>query len=125
MEEHVAHEDELEEEQTTEAVGTPTFTDRQTGKKRYCNVYRNNEIVIWINSQPNKNGLFVVAVLSCSQQPPCPVQRRTRSMGHEGMQITQTTKGQGSADTLQNDEFEMPLVGFLNRKKQSHTKRKL
>ena len=46
MEGHVAHEDELEEEQTTEAVGTPTFTDRQTGKKRYCNVYRNNEIVI-------------------------------------------------------------------------------
>jgi hypothetical protein len=46
-------------------------------------------------------------------------------MVHEGMQITQTTEGQGSADTLQNDEFEMPLVGFLNRKKQSHTKRKL
>ena len=46
MEEHVAHEDELEEEQMTEAVGTPTFTDRQTGKKEYCNVYRNNEIVI-------------------------------------------------------------------------------
>ena len=49
----------------------------------------------------------------------------TRSMVHEGTQITQTTEGQGSADTLQNDEFEMPLVGFLNRKKQSHTKRKL
>ena len=46
MEEYVAHEDELEEEETTEAVGTPTFTDRQTGKKQYCNVYRNNEIVI-------------------------------------------------------------------------------
>ncbi len=46
MEEHVAHEDELEEEQTTEAVGTQTFTDRKTGKKRYCNVYRNYEIVI-------------------------------------------------------------------------------
>ena len=46
MEENVAQKDELEEEQMTEAVGTPTFTDRQTGKKRYCNVYRNNEIVI-------------------------------------------------------------------------------
>ena len=46
MEEHVAHEDELEEEQTTEAVETPTFTDRPVGKKRYCNVYQNNEIVI-------------------------------------------------------------------------------
>ena len=46
MEEHVAHEDELEEEQTTEAVETLTFTDGQTGKKRYGNVYRNNEIVI-------------------------------------------------------------------------------
>ena len=33
MEEHVAQEDELEEEQTTKALGTPTFTDRQTGKK--------------------------------------------------------------------------------------------
>ena len=32
MEEHVAHEDELEEEQTTEAVGTPTFTDRPAVK---------------------------------------------------------------------------------------------
>ena len=46
MEEHVADEDELEEEQTTEAVETLTFTDRQTGKKRCCNVYQNNEIVI-------------------------------------------------------------------------------
>ena len=46
MEQHVAHKDELEEEQRTELVGTLTFTDRQTGKKRYCNVYRNNEIVI-------------------------------------------------------------------------------
>ena len=117
MEEHVAHEDELEEEQTTEAVGTPTFTDRQTCKKRYCNVYRNNEIMIWINFQPKKNGLFVVAVLSRSQRPPCPVQRRTRSMVHEGTQITQPTKAHGSVDTLQNDEFEMPLLGFLNRKK--------
>ena len=116
MEEHVAHEDEREEEQTTEAVETPTFIDRQTSKKQYCNVYRNNEIVIWINFQPKKNGLFVVAVLSRSQRPPCPVQWRTRSMVHEGTQITQTTEGQGSADTLQNDEFEMPLVGFLNKK---------
>ena len=39
MEEHVAHEDELEEEQTTEAVETPTFTDIPAGKKRYCNFY--------------------------------------------------------------------------------------
>ena len=66
MEEHVAHEDELEEEQTTKVVGTPTFIDRQIGKKWYCNVYRNNEIVIWINFQPKKNGIFVVTILSCS-----------------------------------------------------------
>ena len=46
MEEHVAHEDELEEEQITKAIGTSTCTDRQIGKERYCNVYRNNEIVI-------------------------------------------------------------------------------
>jgi hypothetical protein len=125
MEEHVAHEDELEEEETTEAVGTPTFTDRRTGKKRYCNVYRNNEIVTWINFQPKKNGLFVVAVLSRSQPPTHPLQRRTRSMVHEDTQITQTTQGQGSIDALQNDEFDMPLVGFLNQKKKSHTKKKL
>ena len=34
MEEHVAHEDELEEEQMTQAVVTPTFTVRKIGKER-------------------------------------------------------------------------------------------
>ena len=33
MEDHVAYEDEREEEQITEAVRTPTFTNRRTGKK--------------------------------------------------------------------------------------------
>ena len=36
-------------------------------------------------------------------------------MVHEGTQITQTTEGQGSIDALQNDEFDMLLVGFLNK----------
>jgi hypothetical protein len=48
MEEHVAHEGELQEEQTTQAMNTPVVTARQTGKEKYCNVIRNNEIVLSI-----------------------------------------------------------------------------
>jgi hypothetical protein len=38
MEEHVAHEGELQEKQTTQAMNTPFVMERQTGKEQYCNV---------------------------------------------------------------------------------------
>ena len=46
-------------------------------------------------------------------------------MVHEGTQITQTTEGQGSVDTLKNDEFEMPLVFFLIEKNKVTRKKSL
>jgi hypothetical protein len=46
MEEHVAHDGELQEEQTTQTMNTPIVTARQTGKEKYFNVIRNNEIVL-------------------------------------------------------------------------------
>jgi len=48
MEEHVAHEGELQEEQTKQAMNTPVVTVIQTCKEEYFNVIQNNEIVLSI-----------------------------------------------------------------------------
>ena len=48
MDMYVAHGVETEEEENTIAMNTPPFTNRPTGKDKYCNVNRNNEILISI-----------------------------------------------------------------------------
>jgi hypothetical protein len=48
MEENASHEGELQQEQTMKEMNTPVVTARQMGKEKYCNVIRNNEIVISI-----------------------------------------------------------------------------
>ena len=42
MEEHVAHEGDLQEEKTMQEINTPIFMARQIGKEEYCNVIQNN-----------------------------------------------------------------------------------
>ena len=48
MDVYVAHEVKLQEEETTQAINTPHVMTRHTGKEQYCNVNRNNELVISI-----------------------------------------------------------------------------
>jgi len=48
MEEHVAHEGELQEEQMMQAMDTLVVMARQIGKEKYCDVIRNNETVLSI-----------------------------------------------------------------------------
>lgn len=48
MDLYVAHEVELQEEETNQEINTPPVTTRQIGKEQYCNVNRNNEIIISI-----------------------------------------------------------------------------
>jgi len=62
VEEHVAHEGRLQEEQTTQEINTPVVMARQIGKEKYCNVNRNNEIVISIIFQHINMIVFIVAV---------------------------------------------------------------
>jgi len=62
MEEHVAHEGELQEEKMTQAINTPAVTTRQTCKEQYCNVNQNNEIIILIIFQHINMIFFVDAV---------------------------------------------------------------
>jgi len=61
--------------------------------------------------------IFVVAVHAPSELPPCPTQRRTRSMIHEGME-TQTLAGHGFVDNPPNDDDNIPIiVSYFNAKK--------
>ena len=48
MDMYVAHRVEIEEEENTPAINTPPVMNRPTGKEQYCNVNRNNELVISI-----------------------------------------------------------------------------
>ena len=61
--------------------------------------------------------IFDVAVHAPSELPPCPTQRRTRSMMHEGME-TQTLVGHGFVDIPPNDDDNTPIiVSYYNAKK--------
>ena len=61
--------------------------------------------------------IFVVAVHAPSELPPCPTQRRTRIMIHEGME-TQTLVGHGFVDIPPNDDDNIPIIViYYNAKK--------
>jgi hypothetical protein len=65
--------------------------------------------------------IFVVAVDTHLQLPPRPAHRRTRSMVREGME-TQSTQGQGARNTLPDEDDDIPLVGFMRKKKKQKKK---
>jgi hypothetical protein len=65
--------------------------------------------------------IFVVAVHSPAQLPPCPSQRCTRSMVHERME-TQTIEGQGVVNTVSKGDYDTPIVNFMNVKKHKSKK---
>jgi hypothetical protein len=58
--------------------------------------------------------IFVVPVHDPEQMPANPSQRRTRSMVHER---TQTIEGQGTQNTMSLDDYDTPIVNFMNVKK--------
>ena len=53
--------------------------------------------------------IFIVAVHAPSELPPCPTQRHTRSMIHEGMEI-KTLAGHGFVDIPPNDGDNIPII---------------
>jgi hypothetical protein len=57
--------------------------------------------------------IFVVAVHDPEQMPRRPSQRRTRSMVQER---TQTIEGQGTQNTMSLDDYDTPIVNFMNVK---------
>jgi hypothetical protein len=63
--------------------------------------------------------IFVVAVHDPEQMPANPSQRRTRSMVHEH---TQTIEGQGTQNTMSLDDYDTPIVNFMNVKKHKSKK---
>ena len=65
--------------------------------------------------------IFIIAVHSPAHLPPCPSQRCTRSMVHECME-TQTIEGQGTLNTMSLDDYDTPIVNFMNVKKHKSKK---
>jgi hypothetical protein len=63
--------------------------------------------------------IFVVPVHDPEQMPANPSQRRTRSMVHER---TQTIEGQVTRNTMSLDGYDIPIVSFMNVKKQNSKK---
>jgi hypothetical protein len=63
--------------------------------------------------------IFIVPVHDSEQMPTNPSQRRTRSMVHEH---TQTIEGQGTRNTMSLDGYDIPIVSFMNVKKQKSKK---
>jgi hypothetical protein len=63
--------------------------------------------------------IFVVPVHDPEQMPANPSQRRTRSMVHER---TQTIEGQGTRNTMSLDDYDTPIVNFMNVKKHKSKK---
>jgi hypothetical protein len=63
--------------------------------------------------------IFVVPVHHPEQMPANPSQRRTRSMVHER---TQTIEGQGTQNTMSLDDYDIPIVSFMNVKKHKSKK---
>jgi serine protease inhibitor ecotin len=65
--------------------------------------------------------IFVVAVHDPKQIPRCPSQQCTRSMVHEHME-TQTIEGHGTQNTMSLDDYDTPIVNFMNGKKHKSKK---
>ena len=87
MEDCEAQEGEPQEELASrETINTPAVTATQTGKEQYCNFNQNDELLISIIFQHIDMPIFIVAVHAPSELPPCPIQRHTRSMIHDGME---------------------------------------
>ena len=65
--------------------------------------------------------IFFVAVHDPTQIPRHPSQRCTRRMVHEHME-TQTIEGQGERNTMSLDDYDTPIVNFMNVKKHKSKK---
>jgi hypothetical protein len=63
--------------------------------------------------------IFVVAVQDPEQMPRHPSQRRTKSIVQD---FTQTIEGQGTRNTMSLDDYDTPIVNFMNVK--THTSKK-
>ena len=64
---------------------------------------------------------FVVVDDARLQLPPRPAPRRTRTMNiDEAMETERSTQEHG--DTFRNDDYDTPLVGYINKKKQKTKK---
>jgi hypothetical protein len=63
--------------------------------------------------------IFVVAIHDPEQMPRRPSQQRTRIMVHE---CTQTIEGQGTQNTMSLDDYDTPIVNFMNVKKHKSKK---
>ena len=66
--------------------------------------------------------IFVVVVHDPVEMPRRPSQRRTISMVHEHME-TQTIEGQGTRNTMSLDDYDTPIVNFMNVKKHKSKKK--
>jgi hypothetical protein len=65
--------------------------------------------------------IFGVAVHTPAQLPPCPSQQRTISMVHEIME-TQKIDGQGIGNRVSKDDYDTPIINFINVKKHKSKK---
>jgi hypothetical protein len=65
--------------------------------------------------------IFIVAIHAPAQLPPRPSQRCTKSMVHECME-TQTIEGQGVGNTMSKDNYDTPIINFMNVKKHKSKK---
>jgi hypothetical protein len=109
----------MREQPSGQEINTPTVPATETGKEKYCNVNKNNELVISIIFQHIDMIIFVVPVHILEQMPANPSQRRTRSMVPKR---TQTIEGQGTQNTMSLDDDDIPIVSFMNVKKRKSKK---
>ena len=109
----------MQEQPSGQEINTPTIPATETGKEQYCNVNQNNELVISIIFQHIDMIIFVVPVHDLEQMPTDPSQGRTKSMVHEH---TQTIEGQGTWNTMSLDDYDTPIVNFMNVKKHKSKK---
>jgi hypothetical protein len=65
--------------------------------------------------------IFVVSIHDLAQMPRCPSQQLTRSMVHEHME-KKTIEGQGTQNTMSLDDYDTPIVNFMNAKKHKSKK---
>jgi len=63
--------------------------------------------------------IFIVLVHDPKQMLANPSQWRTKSMVHEH---TQTIEGQGTRNTMSLDDYDTPIVNFMNVKKHKSKK---
>ena len=118
IEDREAQEGEPEEELASrETINTPIVTTTHTGKEKYCHFNKNDELLISIIFQHIDMPIFIVAIHAPSELPPCPSQRRTKSMIHEGME-TQTLAVHGFVYSPPNDDDNIPIIAsYYNAKK--------